>query len=323
MHDLSLYKSAVGCWTNPVALLAASLALAPSKVAHSLFADKPCACWFVWLLVQPLLGSCSRMCFSKFKNCRQRLRSSDSWLSNWRRTVDFRKRKLKALQTRSPNCRTDFFFKFVLKTFCCVCLMLFNFPHFTSLHMRFDCVATGPRWIRYDKMGTLWKTRLLTLDLAELLIQPGFASVELLWCSCTLDLPCWRRDAAVPRTRPTFSWRIWWMFAAELWAGGALAGPSLTASKMAMVSLERRVFSAPTSTRKTRMDWLQNAPQMAANQSCCWVQMMFSSDFKWQLQGVFLIVYLYSGLIFSISRMIWLIYRAEQCRIVEILRTKA
>ena len=151
--------------------------------------------------------------------------------------------------------------------------------------MCFDCFATGPRWIRYDKMGTLWKTRLLTLDLAELLIQPGFASVELLWCSCTLDLPCWRRDAAVPRTHPTFSWRIWWMFAAELWAGGALAGPSLTANKMVMVSLERRAFSAPTSTRKTRMAWLQNAPQMAANQSCCWVQMMFSSDFKWQLDN--------------------------------------
>ena len=107
MYDLSLYRLAMGCWTNPVALLAASLALAPSKVAHSLFADKPCACWFAWLLVQPLLGSCSRMCFSKFKNCKQRLRSSDSWLSSSRRTVDFKKRKLKALQTRSPNCRTD------------------------------------------------------------------------------------------------------------------------------------------------------------------------------------------------------------------------
>ena len=95
---------------NPVALLAASLALAPSKVAHSLFADKPCACWFAWLLVQPLLGSCSRMCFSKCKNCKQRLRGSDSWLSSWRRTVDFKKRKLKALQTRSPNCRTDYIF---------------------------------------------------------------------------------------------------------------------------------------------------------------------------------------------------------------------
>ena len=113
--------------------------------------------------------------------------------------------------------------------------------------------------------------RKLIWDWVEPLIQPGFASVELWWCSCTPASLCWRRDAVVPRTPPTFWWRIWWMFAAEPWAGGALAGLWPMVNRTAMVSLEPTASLASASTHGTRpVEWshLLNALLMAANRLC-------------------------------------------------------
>ena len=115
--------------------------------------------------------------------------------------------------------------------------------------------------------------RRLIWDWVEPWIPLGLSFVELWWCSCMRASPCWRRDAAVPRTPPTFWWRTWWMCAVEPWAGGALAGLWLMANRMAMASLEPTVSLALAFTQGTRpAEWSHpwNAPLMAASRPC-WV----------------------------------------------------
>ena len=136
-----------------------------------------------------------------------------------------------------------------------------------------DKIGSLPDQARKALMTRSPSCRRLIWDWVELWIPLGLSFVELWWCSCMRASPCWRRDAAVPRTPPTFWWRTWWMCAVEHWAGGALAGLWLMANRMAMVSLEPTGSLALAFTQGTRpAEWSHpwNAPLMAASRPC-WV----------------------------------------------------
>ena len=157
------------------------------------------------------------------------------------------------------------------KTPCCGCNKL------KICKLKWMCRVTWLRsWSRsadfnpqkYQLMIKSQNWRRLIRNLVELLILHGFAFVELSSCSCILDLPCRRQEAAEQRMPPTFWWKLLLAFALEPWVGGVWAGHLLMARRMAMASLERTASSVPTSTLETQaLEWLHlwNAPLMAAS----------------------------------------------------------